>query len=619
MFTRIQWRIAASYVALLALVLLALGVYLLHFLQAQQLSALEAQLERQALLVAHDVEHRLATEGTADLDPLAKQLGQEIGARVTLIAADGTVLGDSDSDPATMENHSTRPEVLQALQTGSGVSQRHSATLEKDLLYVAVPMRREATLLGVARVALPVYEVRESANRVAAAVAGALLVAALLATALAVALARFTAGRIETLTQVAARVAGGNLDQPIPVQGRDEVGLLARAFDDMATRLRTHIRAVEDERGRQAAVLGHMADGLVIADPDGKVRLINPAAARLLQLAPERAEGRSVTAVVRDHELAALVGEALSASSRQALSRGSSQALAADAAAGRPRLIELGTPGRRRTVQAMASRIPSGEGAAQQVLLILQDVTALRQAEMVRREFVANVSHEFRTPLAALKALVETLEDGALEEPEVARDFLARMHVEVDGLAQFVEELLELSRIESGQGALEIRPTDLGAVVAAAAERLRPQAERQGLSLAVDLSPELPTVRADPERIQQVVVNLVHNAVKFTPPGGRVTVSAERRDGGVTVTVADSGVGIAAEALDRLFERFYKADRARTSGGTGLGLAIAKHIVQAHGGRISAESAGEGRGASFTFTLPLEPAPLMSAPSAAKP
>ena len=609
MFTRIQWRIAASYVALFALVLLALGVYLLHFLQAQQLSALEAQLGRQALLVAHDVEHRLATEGTADLDPLAKQLGQEIGARVTLIAADGSVLGDSDSDPATMENHGTRPEVLQAMQAGSGVSQRHSATLEKDLLYVAVPMRREATLLGVARVALPVYEVRESSNRVAAAVAGALVVAALLATALAVALARFTAGRIETLTQVAARVAGGNLDQPIPVQGRDEVGLLARAFDDMATRLRTHIRAVEDERGRQAAVLGHMADGLVIADPDGTVRLINPAAARLLQLAPERAEGRSVTAVVRDHELAALVGEALSASSRQALSTGSSQALAADAAAGRPRLIELGTPGRRRTVQAMASRIPSGEGAAQQVLLILQDVTALRQAEMVRREFVANVSHEFRTPLAALKALVETLEDGALEEPEVARDFLARMHVEVDGLAQFVEELLELSRIESGQGALEIRPTDLGAVVAAAAERLRPQAERQGLRLAVDLSPELPTVRADPERIQQVVVNLVHNAVKFTPPGGRVTVSAERRDGGVAVTVADSGVGIAAEALDRLFERFYKADRARTSGGTGLGLAIAKHIVQAHGGRISAESAGEGRGASFTFTLPLEPAP----------
>jgi two-component system, OmpR family, phosphate regulon sensor histidine kinase PhoR len=589
MFTRIHWRIAAGYVGLLSVVLVALGIYLVGFLQAQQLGELETQLGRQTLLVADGAEHRLVTQGPAGLDPLAKQLGQEIGARITLIAADGSVLADSDQDPASIDNLGARPEVLQALEAGGGQSQRHSAILENDVMYVAVPIERDGMTFGVARVALSAGEVRQASNRVATAVGSALAVAALLSTALAIILARMTVGPIQALTRVARRLARGDLDQTISMHGRDEVNLLARAFDEMAVNLRTHIRAVEGERERLAAVLSHMADGLVIADQHGVVRLINPVAARLLQTAPERAEGRSVMAVVRDYELAAMVDQAVSS---------------ADRAVGRPRLIELGARGQRRAVQAMASRIPGGESTGQQVLLILQDVTDLRQAETVRREFVANVSHELRTPVAALKALVETLQDGALGEPDVARDFLARMHVEVDGLAQLVEELLELSRIESGRVALRLQPMDLASVVATAVERLRPQAERQGLNVAVDLPSDLPTVQADSERIQQVIVNLVHNAVKFTPPGGRIAVSAERGNGEVAVSVADTGAGISPDALARLFERFYKADRARASGGTGLGLAIAKHLVQAHGGRIWAESPGEGQGATFSFALP---------------
>ncbi len=592
MFGRLQWRIAASYAALIGLVLLALGLYLVDFLRAQQLAALEAQLGRQARLVADDVEVRLATQGAADLDPLAKRLGQAIGARLTLIAADGTVLGDSDGDPASMENHATRPEVVQALRDGSGESQRRSATLDKELLYVAVPMARDGAVIGVVRVALPVREIEEASSRVGAAVAGALVVAALLSTALAILLARVTTDRVQALTRAAQRLAAGELDQPIPTGGRDEVGILARAFDDMAQRLRRHVRAIDDQRGRLAAVLSHMADGVVIADRDGVVRLANPAAARLLRIAPARAEGRSLMTVVRDHEVAEVVRRALDGS----------------APADEGLLVELGPPGRSRAVRALASRIPAAAGTDEQVLLVLQDVTDLRRTEAVRREFVANVSHELRTPVASLKALVETLEDGARDERDAAREFLGRMHVEVDGLAQLVEELLELSRIEAGRVGLALRAVDLGPVVGAAAERLRPQAERQGLALSLELRPGLPLVRADPERLQQVVVNLVHNAVKFTPPGGRVVVSTEPRAGEVAVVVADTGVGIAPDALPRLFERFYKADRARATGGTGLGLAIAKHLVQAHGGRIWADSAGEGRGARFTFCLPVAPA-----------
>jgi two-component system phosphate regulon sensor histidine kinase PhoR len=587
MFSHIQWRIAASYVGLVTLVLTALGIHLVGFLRDQQLGSLDAQLQREAQLVADNAEYRLSTESPRSLDPLAKRLGSEIGARITLIASDGTVLGDSEDVPAQMGNHLDRPEVLEALRTGIGRTQRYSATLGEDLLYVAVPMEHSGDIVGVARVALPLREVQEASNRVATAVIGALAVAAILATALAVLLS----GPVGALVRAVQRLARGDLHQEISVQGPAEVGVLASAFNDMAARLRTNIRAAEYERNRLEASLSHMADGLVIIERHGRVRLINPAAARLLEVEPQQSEGRSMVLVLRDPELVAIADEAL----------------AAGASAMHPRLIELGPPGQRRLLQARASRIPSEAGAGHQVVLLLQDVTELRRTETLRREFVANVSHELRTPVACLKALVETLEDGALEAPEAAREFLDRMQVEVDDLAQLVEELLELSRIESGRVALDLQPVDLAPIIAAAAERLRPRAERQGLTLAVDLPSELPTARADPVRIHQVVTNLVHNAVKFTPAGGRVTVTGEQRDSEVEVHVVDTGIGIPSEALPRLFERFYKVDKARAGGGTGLGLAIVKHLVQSHGGRIWVESAGEGQGAKFTFAVPALP------------
>lgn len=420
------------------------------------------------------------------------------------------------------------------------------------------------------------------------ALAVATAIGIVLTIAAAVVLGRMTAGPIKDLTMIAQRLADGDLNQVITLEGQDEVSHLARAFNEMAGALRAHVDAVEEERGRLAAVLASMADGLVITDPDGVVRLINPAAAQLLQTTPARAQGRSVMSVVRDHELAALVETAIGESGEPASSK----------------VVELGPPGRRRLLQAMVSRIPGAAGGTRQVLLILQDVTEVRRAETVRREFVANVSHELRTPVASLKALAETLFGGALEDPQAAREFLGRMESEMDRLAQLVEELLELSRIESGQVALRLHAVDVAPVIAAAAERLRPQAERGGLSLSVDVPKDLPLVRADPDRVQQVVVNLVHNAVKFTPPGGWVKVSAGPRDGVVAVMVADNGAGIPSDALPRLFERFYKTDPSRAGGGTGLGLAIVKHLVQAHGGDVGVESR-EGEGSVFSFTLPL--------------
>lgn len=362
------------------------------------------------------------------------------------------------------------------------------------------------------------------------------------------------------------------LSSPDPLADRvaAAVSRLVEADEARAARL-------EAERGRLAAILAQMTDALLIATADGRVSLFNPAAARLFR---EVSEGASLVGVLRYHQLVGIW--------RRAVQTG--QPVAEE--------IEIGVP--RRALQMTAIPLAS-EG---ETLLLFQDLTRLRRLETVRRDFISNLSHELRTPLASLKALTETLQDGALNDPPAAQRFLAQIQTEVDALSQMAAELLQLSRIESGQVALNLQSVSPAQLLHSAADRMRLQAERAGLSLNVDCPPDLPAVRADPQRIEQVLVNLLHNAVKFTPSGGEIVLSAQVEGGAVRLSVRDTGVGIPADDMPRIFERFYKADRARSGGGTGLGLAIARHIVEAHGGRIWVESE-EGKGSVFHFSLPL--------------
>ena len=400
--------------------------------------------------------------------------------------------------------------------------------------------------------------------------------------------------QINQLTSLTHRLLDGDRHAPLPRQGQGEIEEFSRTYSQLIDQDNELITQLQEERDQLTEVLVYMADGVIIADHLSHVRQINPAGCRLLGITAEKAIDHPLAEVLRHHELIDLW---------QRCQQEKSEQFAA---------VEVG-----QNLFLQAVITPFQQKDSQAYLVILQDLTTIRRLETVRRDFISNISHELRTPLASLRAVVETLQVGALEDPPAARRFLSRADHEVDTLTQMVEELLELSRIESGRVPIRLSQTAVIDLVKIPVERFKAQAKRDHIKLNLALPADLPTVFADADRMQQVVNNLVHNALKFTDKGA-VTITAftqetvpksvrrkiEGLPPSVVICVKDSGVGIPAEDLSRIFERFYKSDRARTrgEGGTGLGLAIARHIVQAHNGIIWAESK-EGKGSAFYFTL----------------
>jgi len=357
---------------------------------------------------------------------------------------------------------------------------------------------------------------------------------------------------------------------------------LSNAIASLKTTFNLQLSTLNSENARLSTVLEQLTDGVIIADANGLIQFANPAAQKLFEI--PNALGHSVTEVVRNHQLVDAWRLCQQTSEMQSES------------------VEL--PARHQFLQLIA--IPDAHASGS--LLLVQDLTRVRKLENVRRDFISNVSHELRTPLASLKALTETLQDGALADPDAGPRFLGRISTEVDALTQMAQELLDLSRIESGQVELILAPLAPKSLITSAADRMKMQAERAGLKLSIKCEDDLQNVRADKSRLEQVLVNLIHNAVKFTKPGGEITLEAgtfgKSVSSGVRFAVRDTGVGIPAENLSRIFERFYRVDKSRTGSGTGLGLSISKHIVEAHGGKILAESE-EGRGSAFYFEIPV--------------
>lgn len=575
----LRGRMTLTTILVMVVLTTLLGTFFAHEAQTIYEQNLRTQLESQAHLLASSVEASLQG-GTATIDPLVKRLAFDDQDRYTVIAADGTVLGESDADPAAMQNHFDREEVREARETGVGHARRRSATTGEQYIYVAVAIPNTDGV--IARVSNPVNELDAAIARIRRFILVATLVAIALGLVVVIMMAQRITGPLEDLREQANAVASGRFDVTATPSAARELGEVALAFNLMTERIQNLVTESERSRGRLESIFETLNDGVVILDEHGVILGVNIAACRVLEIFYGEVVNQSVLRAIRDYELANLIQAALSEKNTQVAS------------------IEL--TGNGRIVEVTAK--PTTSDGETLVIVVIRDVTNIRRAETVRREFVANVSHELRTPLASIKALVETLEAGAMHEPEVASDFLHRVVGEVDRLTDLVDELLDLARLQSGRMILNLERLEPTDVLTRGAERLRPQTKRARLDLQIEIPADLPPILVDRARVEQVLINLVHNAIKFTPAGGSITVSAELDGPFVAVHVTDTGSGIPEAELPRLFERFYKADRARRSEGTGLGLAIAKHIVQAHQGTISAESA-PNKGARFTFTLPV--------------
>ena len=507
--------------------------------------------------------------------------------RLTVIAADGHVLCDTEAEASGMVNHLSRPEVAAALATGTGIGQRESATLHRPLLYAAVRLGGEASV-RVVRVAIPTEIMAASERRLDWIVLLTILATAGLAVAPALYLGQRVAHRLERMVGFSRAVAAGDLTAHLSVTQRDELGELEESLDEMGHQLGSWLRGMQAESDKVRGILGAMIEGVVVISATGDVILMNRRAEEIFALHPGTDYcGRPLIEICRDPELQELLRETTATGAQVSV-----------------REITLAGETRRSLAVSVA---PLSERIG--FVLVFHDITEIKRLETMRRDFVANVSHELRTPLTAIRGYAETLLSGALDDPVRARSFLGVIDRNSERLSRLIDDLLTLSDLELGKSSIKKEAVVLEALVDEVLEVLREKAERGRITFVKELPTGLPLLLGDGDRLQQVLINLADNAVKYTPPGGTVTIAAQVAEIGsppsVEVTVTDSGSSIPAEEIPRLTERFYRVDKARSRelGGTGLGLAIVKHIVQAHGGRLHITST-LNVGTSVRFSVP---------------
>jgi len=583
------WNLFPSYVVVIGLSLAAVTWYATSSLRGFHHKEVETDLEARARLVEKQFARALDSGDSTLVDALCKDMGKRAATRVTVILPSGKVMGDSDEDPSKMENHATpsRPEVMAALAGRMEHSVRHSATLDKNMMYLAIPLMRGDEVAGVVRTALPVTAIDEVLDGVHRKLAVAGLLIGVLAAALSLLLSRRVSRPIAQMKAGAERFARGDLDVRLAVPDTEELAGLAQAMNEMAAQLGERLNRILQQRNEQEAILASMVEGVVAIANDERLISVNRAAVHLLAIDLADPVGRSIEEVVRNTAFQSFATRALKGPT--------------------PAEDEIALSGKAPAVlQVHGAALRDAQGRQIGAVIVLNDVTRLRRLENVRSDFVANVSHELKTPITSIKGFVETLLDGALRNPDDAQRFLAIIAKQADRLNTIIEDLLLLSRLEQGTGTpgISLEECRLKGVLDAAVQACCVQAGEKGITVSVTCGEEL-TARVNPPLLEQAVVNLVDNALKYSEAGQPIVVRAEQTPSETLITVSDHGCGIEKQHLPRLFERFYRVDKARsrTLGGTGLGLAIVKHIAQVHQGRVTVEST-PGKGSRFTIRLP---------------
>ena len=583
------WKLGVAFFALLIAVLLPVDFYAERALRRDYERAGFDELAAIArIALAHppsaaDLTAHAPADHAAFLDWVAQMAAS--GVRVTVIASDGLVLADSQSDPQTMENHAGRPEIQDALAKGNGQSIRHSVTINRDLLYYAVRQPEADGPPVVLRFALPLQTVDEVLREFRKRLWLASVVMLLATGAASLLISRSFSNRVDRLTAFSRRVAEGNFRPLDADRSGDALEALAVSLNETAARLDRTIHTLTEERNLSSAILGSMVEGVAVVNASERLLFANPAFAEILGLDVPPQSGSALVEIVRQTELLEAVRRVLK---------------------GEPRVeteIVTGTL-RQRFFAVTVASVSAAETSG--AVIVLHDITELRKLERVRRDFVANVSHELKTPLTAIQGFAETLLAGAIDDPKNRVRFLEIILDHSRRLARLTDDLLKLSKMDADRLELEIHRVGVSQFVGSCVDTAQRPAAEKDLRLSVNLQEPLPDIAADRQRLAEVLQNLLDNAIQYTSPGGQIMLSASAGATEVKFTVSDTGIGIPQADQPRIFERFYRVDAARSRevGGTGLGLAIAKHLVEAHGGRIWVESE-VGQGSQFYFTVPI--------------
>jgi two-component system, OmpR family, phosphate regulon sensor histidine kinase PhoR len=564
-----------SYLAIIILLSVGFFLYSSNLVRDFYVSSLDKVMDQKTRILAKVLPWQ---ESPGSLDAACRALANELQVRITVIAQDGTVIGDSDEAATDLENHGSRPEVIEALSRGTGSAVRYSTSVKHDLFYRAY-FQTDGARQRVVRVAVSFAEVENVTASLARTLLAGVLLCSLLGLAVAYFFSRRISNRINRLAEFPKSVAEGRFGQPVlPRIGDDELDVLEQNLRDMSLKIRDNINELRSEKEKLDSILRCMVEGLVVIDPKGRVLLINEQAKAMFAVTDEQIRDGSFVEISRSPEMRAFLREVLTFdSSKDTYSK------------------RISVEDRWFRVNAVSLR--NGTERPSGSILVFHDITEIQRLETVRSDFVANVSHELRTPLTAIRGYVETLLHNPPTEAEDARQFLTIIARHSERLSRLTEDLLTLSDLESGARKMTLKPVEAGHLIQRVLEVFWDRAAKKNVTLSYAVPTELPMILGDSDRLQQLFINLVDNAVKYNSPGGSVTITGRHVDSGahaeVEIAVIDTGAGISEKDLPRLTERFYRVDKARSRemGGTGLGLAIVKHIVQAHGGELKIESA----------------------------
>ncbi|HEX3019221.1 MAG TPA: ATP-binding protein [Chitinispirillaceae bacterium] len=589
--TRITWQIFSVCIAVTLLSLISIAIYASNTYRKfyyrnltedsiVKLSLIKPLLENRISWLSKDSHELSIQENRFAVDSLCKAIGKSIKARITVIEQSGLILGDSEKDPGQMDNHAHRPEIVAAFKGNTGVQQRFSPTLEFPMLYVAVPVMLNGKVVAVLRLSEPLQQIRKHTYLFYANVGIASIVALFIIALASLSIARTLCKPILEMKCGAERIAGGELDFRLKIPCVEEIRGLALALNAMAKSLGDRIGIITSQKNELDTILSGMSEGVLAVDVDEKIITINPAAAELLGISQENAKGKWIHGIVRNSSLQKFLQDTQASNSITETS------------------FTLPSPAGELHIDAKGKKLGSSKSAPDGVLFVLHDVTRLKRLEIIRKDFVANVSHELRTPLTSIKGFVETIRHGGYALPDDVQKFLEIVSTKTERLCSMVDDLLALSSIEREYELQEIQtvPTAINTVLDDAAKTCYAKAALKNITLNINCDSDLEAV-TNSDLLEQAVSNLIDNAIKYSPEGKSVLIKAEKNREELIISIIDEGIGIPPEHHQRIFERFYRVDKARSRkmGGTGLGLSIVKNICISLGGKITVESkVGEG-------------------------